>query len=339
MKRALVTGGCGFIGSHLAKSLLEKGWVVDIVDNMSNGRLENLGSINARVILSSGLIKPLKEFWRKKHESGRAENCILVIQDDFSSPEMLEYIKADSYDIIFHQAALPSVEFSIQNPSLTTFENISKTVSLFEAAAGHVERIVFASSSAVYGNTTTFPTAESDIKNPLSPYAWQKLAIENYAKLACNLYDIDIVCLRYFNVFGPGQTGSSPYSTAIAAWCHATKEGIPLRSDGDGYQSRDMCYIDNIVHANILAATSDQSRYGGFKGNCYNIGTGKSISNKKIIDYFRANYDVAVRNAPERPGDVKHTRADIENAEYDFGYSPVVDFWEGLVKTINWWEI
>ena len=170
---------------------------------------------------------------------------------------------------------------------------------------------------------------------PLSPYAWQKFAIEDYAKIAADLYDLDVVCLRYFNVFGPGQLGDSPYSTAVSAWCHATKNGLPLRSDGDGEQTRDMCYIDNVVHANILAANSNMH----FRGRCYNVACGSSVSNNQILDHFRENFDVKINHAPERPGDVKHTLADISRSKEELGYQPLITFWEGLEQTIDWWGI
>ena len=183
------------------------------------------------------------------------------------------------------------------------------------------------------------PTHESERGKitPKSPYAWQKFAIEDYAKLCAELYNLDIVCLRYFNVFGPGQMGDSPYSTAVAAWCHATKEGIPLRSDGDGTQTRDMCYIDNVIHANILAANCDMP--GGFKGRCYNVACGTSVSNNEVLDYFIRNFDSNVTHAPERPGDVKHTLANLSRIEEELGYKPIVTFWEGLEQTIDWWEL
>jgi nucleoside-diphosphate-sugar epimerase len=148
------------------------------------------------------------------------------------------------------------------------------------------------------------------------------------------------VCLRYFNVFGPGQYGNSPYATAVSAWCHAIKNGRHLRSDGDGTQSRDLCYIDNVIHANILAATSDQSRLDGFNGRCYNIACGDRTTNNEILNFFKDKYSHAVVvNAPWRPGDVMHTQADIERAQEDFGYSPLIRFWEGLTRTLKWWNI
>ena len=349
MKKALVTGGCGFIGSSIAKKLVSEGWLVDVVDNMSGGQLDSLVGQKIRVLPDSSFIS---HFYRSLGPSGqanvspvqlqdRSQDTILVIQDDLASQGMLDHITSDSYDVIFHEAAIPRVSYSVENPSETTSENILKTVMLFEAAAGHVERIVWASSSSVYGGAESMPTHESERGKmiPKSPYAWQKFAIEDYAKMACELYDIDIVCLRYFNAFGPGQLGNSPYSTAVAAWCHATKNNLPLRSDGDGEQTRDMCYIDNIVHANILAANSNQSSRGGFKGRCYNVACGASVSNNDILDFFKENFSVEVVHAPDRPGDVKHTLADLSRITEELNYKPLATFWEGLEETIRWWNL
>jgi len=351
MKRALVTGGCGFIGSSIAKKLVSEGWLVDVVDNMTGGSLESLADQKTRVLPSSDFIS---HFYRSLGPTGQAnvspvqfeergKDTILVIQDDLASQGMLDHITFDSYDVIFHEAAIPRVSYSVENPSETTSENILKTVMLFEAAAGHVKRIVWASSSSVYGGAESRPTHEYERGRilPKSPYAWQKFAIEDYAKMACDLYDIDIVCLRYFNVFGPGQLGDSPYSTAVAAWCHATKNNLPLRSDGDGEQTRDMCYIDNVVHANILAANSDQHGFGpsGFRGRCYNVACGTSVSNNDILNFFKENFNVKVEHTPERIGDVKHTLADLSRTTAELGYKPLVTFWEGLEETIRWWQL
>ena len=347
MKRALVTGGCGFIGSSIAKKLVSEGWLVDVVDNMTGGSLESLADQKTRVLPSSDFIS---HFYRSLGPTGQAnvspvqfeergKDTILVIQDDLASQGMLDHITFDSYDVIFHEAAIPRVSYSVENPSETTSENILKTVMLFEAASGHVERIVWASSSSVYGGAESMPTRESERGKilPKSPYAWQKFAIEDYAKMACELYDIDIVCLRYFNVFGPGQTGDSPYSTAVSAWCHATKNNLPLRSDGDGEQTRDMCYIENVVHANILASTAKIA--GGFNGRCYNVACGASVSNNQILEHFKKNFNVTVEHAPTRAGDVKHTLADLSRIGEELGYKPLVTFWEGLEETIRWWHL
>ena len=297
MRRALITGGCGFIGSNLAKELVAQ--------------------------VESGTIK-------------RPNSQILVIQDDFASPFVLNRIHEKNYDVIFHQAAIPRVSYSVENPYETTNTNINKTVLLFESARDSVDRIVFASSSSVYGGAENMPTKEADTpKSPKSPYAWQKSSIEDFASLCWNLYSLDVVCLRYFNVFGPGQYGDSPYSTAVSAWCHAAKNNLECRSDGDGTQSRDMCYIDNIVSANILAANRKES----FKGEFYNIACGDRTTNNEILEYFKSKFNVKVKNAPWRSGDVMHTQADIEKARKDFGYQPLVRFWEGIEKTVEWWKI
>jgi len=329
-KRALVTGGCGFIGSNLTKELVSQGWTVDIVDNMSNGHLELLEGLKFRVIPTSGLISEFDK------QSNRKQSTVLVAQDDFDSQGIIYEISQRKYDVVFHQAAIPRVLFSVENPAITTGTNIASTVTLFEACIGNVKRIVWASSSSVYGGADLMPTLETQPKDPKSPYAWQKSSIEELSKVFCNLYDIDIVCLRYFNVFGPGQYGNSPYSTAVSAWCNAILNELPLRSDGDGTQSRDLCYIDNVVQANILTA----NRVENFDGQCYNIACGDRTTNNQILSFFRNRFsNLNVVDAPWRPGDVMHTQADITKAKEDFGYNPSVRIWEGLEKTIEWWGL
>ncbi len=332
MRRALVTGGCGFIGSNLVKELVSQGWQVDIVDDMSNGHLKLLEGLNTRVLMNSSFYAAYK-----MQDLERKQNEVLVIQDDFASDNILTAIYQGVYDVIFHQAAVPRVSYSVEEPWHTTEVNISKTVRLFESARGSVDRIVWASSSSVYGGADNLPTPEFTKKNPKSPYAWQKSAIEDFSKMCWSLYELDIVCLRYFNVFGPGQYGDSPYSTAVSAWCHAIKNGLDCRSDGDGEQSRDMCYIDNIVSANILAANAE----GKFKGLTYNIACSDRVTNNEILKYLKSRFGnkVKVVVAPERPGDVKHTQADISEAKRDFNYKPLVYFWDGLEKTLEWWGI
>jgi nucleoside-diphosphate-sugar epimerase len=336
MKKALVTGGCGFIGSNLTKELVKQGWQVDIVDDMSNGYLALLGDLKFKTLPNASFIYHFMN--QIKGNKRRNQNVVLVIQDDFAAPALLENIKANAYDVIFHQAAVPRVSFSVEHPYETTIINITKTVALFDAAKNHVKRIVNASSSSVYGFAENLPTKESEnIKDPKSPYAWQKSAIEDYSKICWELYNLDIVNLRYFNVFGPGQYGDSPYSTAVSAWCHAIKAGLECRSDGDGEQSRDMCHVDNIVSANILVANSENI----FQGLAYNIACGDRVSNNEILDHLKIRFGdrVKVKHAPERMGDVKHTLADVSHAAKDFGYKPLVRFWEGLERTIEWWDI
>jgi len=334
MKRALVTGGCGFIGSSLTHRLVSEGWSVDVVDDMSGGHLELLQGLKIRVVP----VDLLKSFYEARPISERDRETVHVIQGDFSHNNILESVQARMYTHVFHQAAVPRVSYSVEQPSHTTDVNISSTVRLFQACIGSVKRVVWASSSSVYGGAENMPTHEDTEKNPKSPYAWQKSAVEDIASLFCHLYDIDIICLRYFNVFGPGQYGDSPYSTAVSAWCHALKNGLPMRSDGDGSQSRDMCYVDNAVHANILAAESDPR--GGFNGRCYNISCGDRTSNGEILEHLKERYSHAVVvEAPWRAGDVMHTQADITRARDELGYEPVVRFWEGLERTLKWWDV
>jgi len=332
MKTALVTGGCGFIGSNLVKKLVSLGWQVDIVDDMSNGHLDLLTGLDFKVLMNGSFYTAYN-----MQELERPKDRVLVVQDDFADDNILNGIYQGKYDVIFHQAAVPRVSYSVEEPYHTTAVNISKTVRLFEAARGSVDRIVWASSSSVYGGAYNLPTPETERKDPKSPYAWQKSAIEDFAKMAWELYDLDIVCLRYFNVFGPGQYGDSPYSTAVSAWCHAIKNGEECRSDGDGEQTRDMSYIDNTVHANILAAIAKRK----FKGETYNIACGRRVSNNEILDAMKERFGdkVKVKHAPERPADVKHTLADCSKAYRDFGYEPLVHFWEGLEKTYKWWGL
>lgn len=332
MKRCLITGGCGFIGSNLTKELVKQGWQVDIVDDMSNGYTENLDSLDTKYFQTA------QSFYFEKSD-GRKQNQVYVVISDFVDPYIRLSVQNKDYDVVFHQAAIPRVEYSVQRPVLTTEENIGKTIDLFDCVAKNkiIKRIVWASSSSVYGGADILPTPETCAKNPKSPYAWQKSAIEDYAKMAKDLYGLEIVCLRYFNVFGPGQYGSSPYSTAVSAWCHAIKNDLECRSDGDGEQSRDMNYVDNVVQANILAANSEKD----LSGECFNIACGERVTNNEILDALkhRLGSKVKVRNAPERQGDVKHTQANITKAKEVLGYEPTVYFWEGLDKTLKWWDI
>ena len=319
----VVTGGAGFVGSNLTKRLFDEGHVVDVVDDMSSGREELLQGYEIRDSFP-GLMY---------NETSR--DFIRLYKDDFGG-SILNSVAKSLYDVIFHCAAVPRVSFSVEYPAETTHVNLNSTIKLFDAARIGKARVVFSSSSSVYGDADQLPTPESHLKRPRSPYAWQKSACEDAAKVFCNLYDSsDIVCLRYFNVFGPGQYGDSPYATAVAAWCHAIKSGLTCRSDGDGTQSRDMCYVDNVVEANLLAAFREQR----FIGECYNIACNDSVSNGEILTYFIDNFSAKIRNAPWRQGDIMHTRADITKASEDLGYEPKVRFWEGLEKTVKWWEL
>lgn len=330
MSRVLVTGGAGFIGSHLVRRLVGEGHTVDIVDNMSNGFIDNISDLNIRCLLP-GLIDIYES-----QTYNRPSNEILVIEDDFSSPLILERISSQKYEVVFHLAAIPMVSYSVSNPTETTNENLLKSVHLLQACVTNVKRVVVSSTCAVYGNTNSFPTTESVAKSPESPYALQKSCLEDFCKMFGKLYGLDTVLLRYFNVFGPGQTGASPYSTVIAAWCNAISEGVPLRFDGDGSQSRDMCFIDNIVDANILSAFASRS----FAGEHYNICGGTNITNSDIFCYLEKRFEgIQIIRAPARPGDIIKSLGDHSAASRDFGYLPKIGFWDGLEKTLNWWNL
>ena len=181
------------------------------------------------------------------------------------------------------------------------------------------------------------PTPANHPKDPKSPYAWQKSCVEDLIKIFCQSYEgFDAVCLRYFNVFGPGQFGGSAYSTAISAWCHAVKNNTPLRKDGTGEQSRDLCYIDNVVNANVLA----MNRKERFVGETFNIACGDRISNNEILDFFEESFsNLEIVQAPFRPGDVMHTHADISKTINVLEYEPAVRFWDGLQRTFGWWNL
>ena len=310
-KRALVTGGCGFIGSNLSVALLKDGYKVTIVDDMSSPR------------------KDIGQFMKDNPE-------IEIIPACFSSDQVCEKIKNKEFDYVFHNAAVPRVSYSVEYPYKTTDINVSRTVKLMEACKENIKRFVFASSSSVYGGADLLPTPSSYTKDPKSPYAWQKSAIEDILKVFCNLYDFDAVCLRYFNVFGPGQFGDSPYSTAVSAWCHAINEKESLRSDGSGEQTRDMCYVDNVVQANLKAAASNKK----FSAECYNVACQDRVSNNEILNFLRERFpDIKIRNAPTRAGDVMHTLADISATRQDLEYEPETTFWPGLEKTLSWWKL
>jgi len=300
MKTCLVTGGCGFIGSNLVKQLHKDGWLIDVADNLSFGSLKNLNGINVN-----------------------------IIQDNFDSPQIINNIQNKKYSIIFHLAAIPSVAYSVEHPSLTTDINLASTVRLFEAARGNVKRIVFSSSAAVYGNEYAYSVSPSFAKSPSTPYAWQKASIEDAAKIFGELYDIDIVSLRYFNVYGHGQNGSSSYSTIISAWLDCVKNNKPLRLDGTGDQSRDFIHVDDVVNANILAANYNYNLHG----KSFNISTNISTTCNQILQYFQDYFgQLKIKNMPERKGDIKLSKGMYNNC---IGFKPQINFAEGILKTFN----
>lgn len=331
-KRCLVTGGLGFIGSHVVNELRKLDYIIDIVDDLSNGSLDALGDSKFRAVPVD-----LLETFESKHEEGsRTPGSILVIQGDFSHQLILDRARNGRYGVIFHLAAMPRVEFSVQFPFASNDQNVTRTLALLDAIRGTDTRFVFSSSSAIYGQVEQLPTTEFAPSNPQSPYGLQKRMIEDYLTLFGRLYDQHSICLRYFNVYGPGQDGSSPYSTAISAWCTAIKEGRPIRSDGDGYQTRDLVFVGDVARANIMAAESDHP----FRGHALNVGTGKSYANVEIIDMLKLRFpNLQVENAPARKGDVRDTLADIGVIENVLGWKPEVSIEDGVATTLRWWDL
>ncbi len=307
--KALVTGGAGFIGSNLTNKLVEYNWEVDVVDDLSAGKFDFLD----------------------RH--GGAPRCRHFIHIDFADQGFLDAIKNEKYDVVFHMAAMPRVGYSVEHPIVTNETNVTKSLKLLDACKGNVGRFVNTSSSSVYGNSGWLPTRVFDAHEPSSPYALQKSIMEQYCTLYSNLYKMDTVSIRPFNVFGPHQLGSSAYACAVSAWLHAIKHNLPLRSDGSGEQTRDLIYVDDVVDIFIKAALSEYK----FKGEAFNAGSGKSYSNNEVLGWFKVKYpDITIVNAPRRDGDVMHTLADVEKTAAVLNWDIKVPFWEGLEKTNNW---
>ncbi len=310
-KSIFVTGCAGFIGSNFVQQFKKEFPKINIVgiDDFSTGRKKML---DASVIFFKGSI--LNE---------------RLVEKIFASHKP-EYV--------FHFAALPRVSYSIQYPRQTTQVNVVGTVTLLEAAKKHgVKRFIYSSSSAIYGGAKKLPTKElENFPDPKSPYAVQKYIGEPFCKIFSDLFKLDTICLRYFNVFGPGQYGDSPYSTVISAWLEGLyfpKKKKPF-IEGDGNQTRDFCYVDNVVLANILAMKEKKN----FFGEAFNIAHGertKINDVKKLIEKYTGK-KLELEQRSSRLGDVRHTHADIGKAKKYFGYEPRVHFEEGLKQTILW---
>jgi UDP-glucose 4-epimerase len=307
-KSALVTGGAGFIGSHLVEALIRAGCRVAVLDNLSTGNLTNL-----------------------KHLSGKFS----FIQDDIRNQEAL-YAAAEDCQVIFHLAAVVSVPQTIENPIESAAINEMGSLSVFEAARENkVQRVVFSSSCAVYGDDQRLPKLENMAPKPLSPYAVQKLAAEYYAQMFYDLHGLETAILRYFNVFGPRQDPSSPYSGVISIFMTKALLDEPAVIYGDGNQSRDFIYVQDVVRANLLAATAQ-----GIGGRILNIGSGKSIDINQLWDEICV---VAGRNlkpeyAPKRPGDIVASLADAGRAKELLDFECEASFEAGLKSTFDWYR-
>ncbi len=300
----LVTGGAGFIGSHIAATLLLRGERVRILDNFSTGQRENLAALAG------------------------AE----VVEGDIRSYHIVRDMVAD-VDFVLHQAALPSVPRSVHDPITSNDVNVAGTLNVLAAArdAG-VRRLIYASSSSVYGTNPALPKRETMLTSPLSPYAVSKLAGENYCRAFTQVYGFETVMLRYFNVFGPRQSARSEYAAVIPRFVQALVDGRAPVVFGDGTQTRDFTFIENVVAANLAACERD----GGVVGQTFNVATGNPVSILELVRALGEVLGTAVQPAfqPVRAGDVPHSYADIEAARAGLGYEPRVGFLEGLRRTV-----
>ena len=304
--KVLVTGAGGFIGSHVVDRLLAEGHEVRALDNFTTGRRENLDAVVADVDLVEGDIQS----YERAHTAVRG--C----------------------DVVLHQAALPSVPRSVLDPLTSNASNVIGTLNLLLAARDSgVRRVVLASSSSVYGANPELPKHEALQTRPMAPYAVAKLAAEGYAQSFSEVYGLDTVVLRYFNVFGPRQDPRSEYAAVIPKFISAAFEGSTPVIFGDGEQTRDFTYVDNVVQANLLAMA-----VAAATGRVFNVAFGESVTLNRLVELIGelSGRELSVEYAPARPGDVRHSRADITRARSELGYHPEVDLAEGLRRTIAW---
>jgi len=306
--KCLVTGGAGFIGSHIVEALVGRGDTVRVLDNLSTGRQENLQLFGHQI-----------EF----------------IEGDLREQTDLERAVA-GVEVIFHQAALRSVPRSIDDPVATNEVNITGTLKLLLAArkAG-VRRVVYASSSSAYGDQKTFPQVETMRPAPLSPYAVSKLTAELYSVMFSRTFGLETVSLRYFNVFGPRQHPESQYAAVIPKFMQSARSGEPLEVHSDGKQSRDFTYVANVVHANLLAAEKPKA-----VGEFFNIANGQNYSLLDLIAVLEkfVGHKLERRHTPARAGDIRKTWANIGKAKRLLGYKPQVGWEEGLQRTWEWFN-
>lgn len=303
----LVTGGAGFIGSHLVHRLVELGHSVRVLDDLSSGKRENLADVLS------------KTDW---------------IQGDMADPTTARRA-CRGVDVVLHEAAVPSVPKSVDDPQTSHRSNVEGTFQLLLAARDEkVRRFIYAGSSSAYGESPTLPKVESMPTDPLSPYAVQKLTGEFYCRAFAKCYGLQTLTMRYFNVFGPRQDPRSQYAAAIPAFVTAILHDRPPTVYGDGEQTRDFTYIENVIHANLLAAKARQTN-----GEVINVACGGRISINQIIAdinrYFGRN--IKPSYLPDRQGDIKHSAADISLARRVIGYEPVVSTLEGLKLTMDWY--
>jgi len=310
MSKILVTGGAGFIGSNLTEALLKKGCIVRVLDNFSTGKKENL-------------------IFDKKYPS------LEIIEGDICDFNICQKA-ARKVDYVFHQAALPSVQRSIEDPGASNAINVGGTLNILLAARDEkVKRVIYASSSSIYGDTPTLPKHEEMNPTPLSPYALQKYVGEQYCRLFHQLYGLDTISLRYFNIFGPKQDPNSLYSAVIPKFIDALLHGHPPIIFGDGEQSRDFTYIENVVQANLLAMSAERVH-----GEAINIACGKRTSLNQLLNILKDILGSAQAPIYEetRKGDVKHSLADIRRGKEVINYAPIAEIEVGLEKTVEFFK-
>jgi len=305
MNKYLVTGGAGFIGSHIAGELVRKGHSVRIIDNFSTGKRENISSFLNKIELVEADIRELRA-------------CRKVV---------------DGVDFVLHQAALTSVPLSIEDPLLTNEINITGTLNLLLASReAKVQRLVFASSAAVYGDDPRLPKSENMEGLPISPYALSKQVGELYCRLFSQLYGLSTVCLRYFNIFGPRQDPFSQYASVIPNFIGKMMKDKRPAVFGDGEQSRDFLYVSNVVDANILAMEASE-----VSGEVFNVAGGEKTTVNILVEELNKVLGKEIKPSYEepRPGDIKHSYADISKARKMLKYEPTVSFSEGLSETVH----
>ena len=308
MARCMVTGGAGFIGSHLCRRLVDEGHDVRVLDNLSSGRRENLAEI---------------------------QDVVEFVEGDLCDEALLAEV-IQGVDCVLHHAAVASVQTSVERPLFEQEVNAVGTLRLLEAARlVEVRRVVFAASAAAYGNNPQVPKREEMPPEPESPYAISKVMGEYYARVYTQIYGLEVVCLRYFNVFGPRQDPSSPYSGVISIFAERILQGTAPTVAGDGLQSRDFVYVDDVVEANMRALTKS-----GIAGRVCNIGSGRSVSILELVSVLNEVMGTALEPVfgSARPGDVRVSLADISRAREELGYEPMVSLREGLKRTLKWME-
>jgi nucleoside-diphosphate-sugar epimerase len=307
MAHYLVTGGAGFIGSHLSEELSRRGHHVRVADSLVTGSRSNLDHL------------PAVEF----------------VQGDLADQDFARRV-TEGVDFVLHQAALPSVPRSVKDPITSNRANVDATLNVLVAARdANVRRLVFAGSSSAYGNTQSLPKHEGMPNNPLSPYALQKVVGEQYLQMFTSLYDLETVTIRYFNVFGPRQDPSSPYSGVISLFAAALLENRAPTIYGDGEQTRDFTYVANVVDGVLRACEAPRA-----SGQIINVATGIRISLNQLFETMRRliGVDIKPQYAENRAGDVRDSQADITRAREILGYQPLVSFEEGLRRTVDWYR-